>query len=341
MPPLGHPRLTLRPALSVQFERHLSTTVNSGVDWLDTELRRQVRRPGKRIRPALVFGAAECGPVSDPRATLACATAVELLHQSSLIHDDLMDNSATRGVEPTLHARRDPASAIVAGDYLIAAGGKLAATAGPEPSRVYHDAYARMCAGQSEELANRYNAGTTVESYRFAIGGKTAALIRASAQLGGITGGLTGDHLTALTSFGEHFGLLFQILDDLMDVLSTVELWGKPVQADVPVGTYTLPVLHAIADRGAPLTRLLREGMSNAAVIRVYAAARDTGTAATLATLQNHADAARHALATLPPSAARDDLADLPHRYLTDTLATCVPTDHRGLLSTIPCHAAS
>lgn len=332
----GCPALTITSSFRARFEELLLSTVRTRVPRLDAELGRLLRRPGKRVRPALVRSAAECGPVPDMGAAVTCAAAVELLHQSSLIHDDLMDDTSYRGREPALHVSLGAGGAVLGGDYLVAAGGGLIAEIGTEAVRVWHEAYARMCVGQAGETSNRYRTDATVEDYLAAISGKTAALIRAACHLGGLCAGLPGPQVRALAEYGELFGLVFQVVDDLMDVLSTPELWGKPVQHDARVGVYTMPVLVALRDRGDALRKLL-DGAPAMPVDRVYAMVRDAGTGPTLELLDDYVTRAHDALAVLPPTPARDRLATLPRQYLDDVLAHRVPEAHRELVrSAIP-----
>jgi heptaprenyl diphosphate synthase len=108
--------------------------------WLGAGLHLLLSRPGKRLRPALVFSAAICGPRNDVDNALACAASVEFMHLSSLIHDDLMDEADSRCGVPALHASVGPEAAIVGGDYLLAVGGRLAAGVSAEASIAWHEA---------------------------------------------------------------------------------------------------------------------------------------------------------------------------------------------------------
>src|SRR5690606_11027384 len=143
-----------------------------------------------------------CGPRRDTADALRCATAVELLHQSSLIHDDLVDDAAERGGAVAVHVTDGQAGALLAGDYLLAAGGGLISQVGGRAAGVWHEAYAQMCAAQARETANRHSI-SSVEDYLTTVRGKTAALMRAACVLGGLCAGLDERHLTALATYGE------------------------------------------------------------------------------------------------------------------------------------------
>lgn len=166
------------PSLRQRLETTLASATVSTVPWLDAASARLLRRRGKRLRPALVFAAAACGPIRDSVSAVNCAAAVELLHQSSLIHDDLLDDAAHRGGAVSVHVTDGQAAAVLAGDYLLAAGGRLVSQLGGRAAGIWHEAYAGMCEGQARETANRY-AITPIDEYLLTIRGKTAALMRA------------------------------------------------------------------------------------------------------------------------------------------------------------------
>lgn len=325
------PAAFIDPALRQGLETALLSAVVSNVPWLHTASTRLLVRPGKRLRPALVFAAAACGPRPDRANALDCAAAVELLHQSSLIHDDLLDDASERGGTVTVHVTDGQAGAVLAGDYLLAAGGRLISRVGGRAAGVWHEAYAEMCEAQARETANRYSI-TSTDDYLLTIRGKTAALIRAACVLGGLCAGLNDRHLEALATFGESFGVLFQIVDDLMDVLSTSPLWGKAVQHDVTQGVFTLPVLLAAQAPGSRLPQVLAPNQVPAPVDAVYEMVRDVGVAPALATTYEWADRASAALRTLPASVSRDDLAGIPQRYATAVFANRVADRHKQIV---------
>lgn len=138
--------------------------------------------------------------------------------------------------------------------------------------------------------------------------------------------------LTALATFGESFGVLFQIVDDLMDVLSTADLWGKAMQHDVRQGVFTLPVLLAAQAPGSGLAQVLVPDPPAASVSVVYETVRELAGATAVAAAYEWADRARDALLTLPGATSRDDLAALPERYTTAVFASRVATRHRPIV---------
>ncbi|HEY4460154.1 MAG TPA: polyprenyl synthetase family protein [Pseudonocardiaceae bacterium] len=310
----------LDPALSVHLEATIAAAGGCTEPWLDGGLRPLLARPGKRLRPALVFAVAACGPETDKVAAINCAASLELMHLSSLIHDDLMDEADTRGGLPTLHKSIGPGGAIVGGDYLLAVGGGLAAEVSAQAAVVWQRTYADLCLGQASETANRYRTDTTTADYLAVVRGKTAALMSAACRLGALCGGMAPAHVEACAEFGEAFGVVFQLVDDLMDVFSTDELWAKPVAQDVPNGVYTACVLAALDlatdDDGGRLRDLLGPAMTAAEVDRVYDHVRRVGIDFAVDLIDRYADRAREALGALPPSLRIATLAELPKRYL-------------------------
>lgn len=325
------PHLMLGPVVRERLEATLRSAAASSVPWLDATSARLLTRPGKRLRPALVFAAAACGSRPDPAATLTCAVAVELLHQSSLIHDDLLDGADHRGGALTVHATDGPAAAVLAGDYLLGAGGRLVCQVGGRAAGIWHEAYAAMCEGQARETSNRYMI-TTVDEYLLTIRGKTAALMRAACLLGGLCAGVDEAALSTLGTFGESFGMLFQIVDDVMDMLSTPALWGKQVQHDVGQGVFTLPVLLAAQAPGSPLPQILTAHPLPASIDAVYQTVRDLAVGPAMGVVYEWADRARSALDPLPRSVFRDDLAGMGQRYVTAVFPGRVAMAHQPIV---------
>jgi heptaprenyl diphosphate synthase len=149
--------------------------------------------------------------------------------------------------------------AIVAGDYLLARSAAIAADLGTEIARLLAVTLGQLCAGQVAEVRSSFQVTRTAEEYYEAIAGKTAALMAASCRIGALTGGLPTREVEAFTSFGRCFGMVFQLRDDVMDVVATEADLGKPPGQDLAEGIYTLPVLLALRhpDGGPELQGLL------------------------------------------------------------------------------------
>ena len=174
------------------------------------------------------------------------AVAVELVHLGSLYHDDVMDEATTRRNVDSVNAKWGNHRAILAGDFLLARASQLAASLGPEVAGLLAETIGKLCEGQIRELEDTYNVDRTVESYELSITGKTASLLATSCRVGGIVGGLPRAEIEALTEFGHSYGMAFQIVDDILDVIASDEQLGKPSGNDIVEGNYTLPVIRAL-----------------------------------------------------------------------------------------------
>ncbi|MEK7594564.1 MAG: polyprenyl synthetase family protein [Patescibacteria group bacterium] len=220
---------------------------------------------GKRLRPILVIAAAEgCGHQID-QPVIAAASAIELIHLASLVHDDIIDASDLRRGVPTVNGQEGVDTAILVGDYLLAMAGIQASKAGVDVARVVAEAFAAMCDGQGLELADNYNVDRSIDSYLDCIDKKTASLLVASVRIGGICAELPESKLSALGRYGEAFGMAFQLADDLNDLLSTTEQHGKPTGNDIKEGVYTMPLLLGLQGGEADELRgLLRHPITKA-----------------------------------------------------------------------------
>jgi len=205
---------------------------------------------GKRMRPALVLAAADaCGGKWADTLPLACA--VECIHTYSLIHDDLpaMDNDDFRRGKPTNHKVFGEGIAVLAGDALLTEAFALAAKAKGWPRYSHQQivaelAYAsgslQLIAGQVADLEGE-GKKTSAEQLRYIHERKTSALLCASARLGGMSANCSAAQLKALTDFGYHVGLAFQVIDDILDVTKTTEQLGKTAGKDVAAQKATYP----------------------------------------------------------------------------------------------------
>jgi len=209
---------------------------------------------GKRIRPALILEsfAAAGGPASGRHAAESAALAMEMVHTFSLVHDDLpaMDDDDLRRGMPTNHVKFGEAAAVLAGDAMLSGAFEVLADVSPPAVAIgLVGELARatgpsgMIGGQTLDIAAE---GTTVSAAELARihRMKTGALLTASCRLGGIAAGAPADVLDALTAYGRHAGLAFQIVDDILDVISTPEQLGKATGKDSAAGKNTYPGVH-------------------------------------------------------------------------------------------------
>ena len=226
---------------------------------------------GKRLRPVMTIAAAQVGSKAEvSEDVIQGAIACELVHLGSLYHDDVMDESTMRRGVDTVNAKWGNLQAIVAGDFLLARASGIAASLGNEIAGLLARTIAQLCEGQIEELQHTYSVARTVPSYLVSIEGKTASLFATSARIGALVAGHDADVVDALTNYGTAFGMVFQIVDDILDVIATDAELGKRAGHDMEEGVYTLPVLLTLAQQssdsdelrgflGKPLSQTERE----------------------------------------------------------------------------------
>jgi heptaprenyl diphosphate synthase component 2 len=277
---------------------------------------------GKRMRPALVF---LCGALGDAAyARLApAAKAVELVHASTLVHDDVIDHSPTRRGAPTVAASAGEGTAIVVGDYYFArAYGEAARTGDVEVVAALAAAVMNVCDGELRQQRERYRYRPGLYRYFRRIRLKTASLLESACVAGARLGGLERAEAEALRLYGLYLGLAFQVADDLLDYVGEEQEVGKPVGHDLLEGSATLPLMLARDDAAVAgrLAELLpdKTPLDPAAVAEVVdLVRRSRGPALTRARAAHLAQLARDALAPVRGGAARDALSSLTS-YVVD-----------------------
>jgi heptaprenyl diphosphate synthase len=219
---------------------------------------------GKRARPLFTVASA-AALAADATSVDAAVThdvilggvSVELVQVGSLCHDDVIDEAETRRGVDSVNLRWGNLKAILAGDFLLAKASEIAAGLGTEVAGLLAATIGRLCEGEVNELRHAYDPGRTIDSYLTAIEGKTAALFATACRVGGIVGNLPRAQIDQLTDFGRYYGMAFQIVDDVLDVIATDAQLGKPAGHDIIEGIYNLPVLYALEEVGADLAVLL------------------------------------------------------------------------------------
>ena len=213
-----------------------------------------VEAGGKRQRPlfAVASAAARAATPAEVEATVTDdvvlgGVAVELVQVGSLCHDDVIDEATTRRGAESVNARWGNLKAILAGDFLLAKASEIAAGLGTEVAGLLAATIGRLCEGEVLELRTAYDPDRTEAAYLAAIEGKTAALFATACRVGGIVGVLPRPDIDRLTEFGRLYGMAFQVVDDVLDVVATDEQLGKPAGHDIAEGIYNLPVLRALA----------------------------------------------------------------------------------------------
>ncbi len=320
----------LRPGLA-GVETQMRETVTDANPFVTEAARHLMDAGGKRFRPMLVLLAGMAGGAQPTHPDLVSAgVIVELVHLSTLYHDDVIDDADQRRGTPSAHVKWSNTVAILTGDFLLARASELSSSLGTEVTRIMSRTIAELCAGQILEVQGSLEAvqhgaarqEPTRQHYLQVIDGKTASLIRSSCRLGALLSGQGPAAVEALTRFGHHLGYAFQLADDVLDIASESDESGKVPGTDLREGVHTMPVLLALEQEGAhsPLADLL-EDPSESNVIKALEVLREHPA------LDAARDIARHEAASA--KAALDDL-ELPDDrlgvlaglvYLTDYAA--------------------
>lgn len=204
---------------------------------------------GKRLRPLLLLIAGEVFGV-DAEDALPAALSVEVFHNFTLVHDDIMDHAEERRGRPTVHVKWDESTAILCGDYLLGLSYELLARSphahvGRLIAR-FQEMVARLCEGQTLDKEFETRQAVSVSEYLEMVDAKTGALLCAALELGGMLGDADDRDLELLRAIGTNVGRAFQIKDDLLDLTAQHERWGKTIGGDLIEGKKTFLLLRAI-----------------------------------------------------------------------------------------------
>lgn len=282
---------------------------------------------GKRIRPALcLFAAGAFG--GSVRDALPGAVAVELVHNFSLVHDEVQDRDAERHHRPTIWARMGEAQAINVGDFLYTRAVRaLTVSTGDGSRRLYalhvlNDAIARMIQGQWEDIAFEGRTTVTVDEYLDMVAGKTGALLAAPLEIGAILAGASDEEAAAVGCWGAHVGAAFQAQDDYLGIWGNPNKTGKSNTNDIMRRKKTLPIVHGSGDPnvGAVIAGTYHQQVvSEQDVARIVAALKQAGSDEYCrARARSQADEADTLLSELPlTSAVREQFRAIA-AYLVD-----------------------
>lgn len=218
-----------------------------------------IRSGGKRLRAALALLAARLGSYSLEQVIHA-ASSIELLHAASLVHDDLVDQSARRRGHITVHTRWDNDVALMVGDYFFAlAAAEMALSPDTRIIGIYANAVQMVVAGELSPVTVVTPTETAMRQYFYKTGHKTAALFEAACRAGMVSGGGSDAQIEALGRYGWDLGVAFQIVDDVLDIVGDEQTLGKPAGNDLRQGTITLPLIYAVARTNSPRLRMIVE----------------------------------------------------------------------------------
>ncbi|MBB5956093.1 heptaprenyl diphosphate synthase/octaprenyl-diphosphate synthase [Saccharothrix tamanrassetensis] len=273
---------------------------------------------GKRLRSVVMLAGslALSGEVTGKAVT--AAACVELLHAGSLVHDDLMDNAVERRGVRTVNAEWGTGPAVLVGDFMLARASQAALDSiSPFAAGKLAAAVTDLVEGQVLEVLDLYDVHRSPDSALRSIALKTGALFRVGCVLAAHCAEASEEVTTRLSEYGAHFGLLFQILDDLLDLASTSDRLGKPAGNDIRQGVYTFPLLRALTEQQRELLAARGRELADAELEGLLRELRGGRLVAeTLAYCRGLAAQTVRALPELPESEALGILRELPMAYL-------------------------
>ncbi len=275
---------------------------------------------GKRLRPVLLLLVCEAagGKVED---ALDAAVALEMVHNFTLVHDDIMDNDDLRRGQETVHKKWDENVAILSGDaLLVLAYSMLHRRSHARLAQVLDDfsrGILQVCEGQTLDKEFEFRNDVTLDEYFDMIDKKTAELFSVACHVGSILGGGSGEQMAAMKIYGKKLGRAFQIQDDLLDVIAEENVLGKDIGSDLEANKKTFLVVHALQnandEQKQQLQTILHKGKVTAddvkAVIELFKQTK-TLDAARLE-VDNCLQEAKKALLPLPDNSARQNLEEL------------------------------
>ncbi len=308
-----------------RIEREIHLAVQTPDPYLTEIASHLVLAGGKRLRPVVAIAAAQIGGALASDDVVRGGVACELVHLGSLYHDDVIDESDTRRGVETVNAKWGNLQAILAGDFLLSKASEIAASLGTEVAGLLARTIGWLCQGEVEQLRHTYDVARSEESYLSSITGKTATLFGTAARIGGIVAGFDRPVIDTLTDWGSSFGMVFQIVDDILDITGTTERLGKPAGHDMVEGVYTLPVLRTLAmdhSVGDELAALLGKPLDTAERDKALAVVRaNEGVESAATTARRFVAEAEAACDDLPPGPATVALRDAPAALLQSALA--------------------
>jgi octaprenyl-diphosphate synthase len=242
-------------AVEREFERQVQSKVA-----VIPEIGKYIQKSGgKRVRPAVLLMAARLCGYSGPRAVLNAAV-VEFIHTATLVHDDIIDDADLRRGQKSVHSRWGNDVTVLAGDFLYIKSMAMALTQDTlEVVRLLCDVTLRMIEGEIYQLTKNGVVEITEDEHFEIIRRKTAYLFAGCAQIGGMLGEAGEARELELREYGFNLGIMFQLIDDMLDFTGEAETVGKPIGGDLREGKVTLPIIHLLKHGGPEASTLVRE----------------------------------------------------------------------------------
>lgn len=313
------------PPIAADLERVraiIASSVQTNHTLIRESLDALLARRGKMLRPGFVLLSArfcrrgESLPV--PEKIYRIAAAVELLHTATLVHDDVLDESAVRRGGPTLNADYGGKTAVLLGDFLFSTCFRLVADqASMDNARLLAAGIGHICSGEILQAEDRDLSQISIRRYRRRIAGKTALMFALSLHVGARENALPSRRAYRLARVGHAIGMAFQIIDDVLDYRGREASLGKPAGYDLANSVYTLPLLRAVQKDGRELRRLVSAGDGEVSVDAVVQKIEELGGFAdAMSEARLYTDRARRDANKLPNVWARKVLFDVMARLL-------------------------
>ena len=238
--------------------------LDSNVDLISQMSQYIINSGGKRIRPLLLLICAKATEY-DGDYHYSMAVVIELIHTATLLHDDVVDQSATRRGQETANELWGNAPSVLVGDFLYSRAFEIMVEPNSmEIMRILSKATNQISEGEVLQLLNIKNANITQAEYFKVIERKTACLFKAACQIAGILSSADQKVINAMGSFGMHLGNAFQIIDDTLDYESDSNIIGKEIGDDLSEGKVTLPMIYALEKTKKAENKILKDAIKNA-----------------------------------------------------------------------------
>ncbi len=288
-------------------ENKLRSVVDSDIELLTDASRHIIASGGKRLRPRIAILAYLAAGGEEWHEVISMASAIEMVHTATLVHDDINDHSLTRRGQITVHARWGRTFALLTGDYLFTKVYEMMAPYGAPYNEIMAEACIRLVEGETLQAAAAKAGDMNRETYKTIISRKTASLFDAAARMGAMLAGADEKVIEALATYAHNLGLAFQMIDDILDIIGDPDTMGKPVGLDMAQHRGITAVQNGYGAEGVVVAETPDDPIA-----QMMARLRESG-AVEIARLQalEIAERARAALVNVPDSPTRQELYTL------------------------------
>ncbi len=302
-----------------EVEQELDSQVQSPIPLVYDMSKYLLGSGGKRLRPSVLLLSSGLFNNNTGRSRIIAATALELIHTASLLHDDVVDDAKLRRGNASSNVVWGNKPTVLVGDFMLAkALGLLEQCGSLKLIKTVTDAASKLAEGQVLEVMNSENMAEVTREVCFKIIElKTASLIESCSVAGGILAGVSDDELKSVTVYGQNIGMAFQLVDDALDYSSNEQTFGKEVGQDLEEGKMTLPLLYALSESNEEQQKVLKDIMNkkdleqdDLNIIR-DAVMKHEGVSKTTKIAKEYVEKAKEAIDPLPESTHKSSLLNL------------------------------